>query len=239
MLACAHVFAPHVQAFATCGVSTRYRAVLNTCARWNGGKRKHASAWRSKTAATSKEEEAQRQRREHVPSNEEDAHVQTGRIEDPMEWDDEVEDEGEDALVWDECHGEETVGLTAEEDYVTPGNRIVLDACDDLFEMVEEEMKVRDVRRGRSHERTREETIPTARRSPMVGLPVQHTHEHANAWTELTAENLAIDACEQVLRQASELLELLGVSMETPGRNDTPTEESDEHTEEERTGQEQ
>uniref|UniRef100_A0A6U9Q812 Uncharacterized protein n=1 Tax=Picocystis salinarum TaxID=88271 RepID=A0A6U9Q812_9CHLO len=183
MLACAHVFAPHVQAFATCGVSTRHRAVLHTCVRWNGRKGKQGSAWRSKTAATSKEEEAQRQRREHVPSNVEDAHVQTGRIEDPMEWDDEVEDEGEDGLVRDECRGEETEGLTAEEDYVTPGNRIVLDACDDLFEMVEEEMKV--------------------------------------------------------LRQASELLELLGVSMETPGSHDTPTEESDEHTEEERTGREQ
>uniref|UniRef100_A0A6U9QVD9 Uncharacterized protein n=1 Tax=Picocystis salinarum TaxID=88271 RepID=A0A6U9QVD9_9CHLO len=174
MLACAHVFAPHVQAFATCGVSTRHRAVLHTCVRWNGRKGKQGSAWRSKTAATSKEEEAQRQRREHVPSNVEDAHVQTGRIEDPMEWDDEVEDEGEDGLVRDECRGEETEGLTAEEDYVTPGNRIVLDACDDLFEMVEEEMKVSGVRTGWYHERTREETIQTARRSPMEGLPVQH-----------------------------------------------------------------
>lgn len=133
MQASAHVFAAHVQSFAACGVSTRHRPVLITCVRWNGGKGKHGSAWRTKTAATSKEEEAQRQRRQHVPANEEDAHVQTGRMEEPTEWEDEVEDNGEDGLVWDEYQGEETGGLTAEEDYVTPGNRIVLDACDDLF----------------------------------------------------------------------------------------------------------
>ena len=94
MQACAHVCAAHVQAVAACGVSTRHRPVLITCARWNGGKGKHGSTWRTKTAATSKEEEAQRQRRQHVPANEEDAHVQTGRMEDPTEWEDEVEDDG-------------------------------------------------------------------------------------------------------------------------------------------------
>ena len=171
MQACAHVYAAHVQAFAACGVSTRHRPVLITYAHLNGGKGKHRSAWRTKTAATSKEEEAQQQRRQHVPANEQDAHVQTGRMEDPMEWEDEVED----GLVWDEYQGEETAGLTAEEDYVTPGNRIVLDACDNLFEMVEEEMKVRNVRKGRSHERTRVKNVRTTRRRRRVGHPEPNT----------------------------------------------------------------
>eukprot|EP00894_Picocystis_sp_ML_P005460 jgi/Pico_ML_1/55977/g1580.t1 len=81
----------------------------------------------------------------------------------------------EEAQAW-----EQGSGLTAEEDYVASGNRVVLDACDDLFEMVEEEMKV--------------------------------------------------------LRQASELLELLGVSMGSPGTNDGKAQ--DENEEEEGPGEE-
>lgn len=196
MRACAHAIArpsaPHVTMHVLVGASGGSPTCHGTAhvgmARWNAGKGKNGTWRRRKTAAMPQEEQ------QAHPTNE-DAQMHLEEAEKEETWFDEGEEEEEDASALDMTDEEAQAweqgsGLTAEEDYVTSGNRVVLDACDDLFEMVEEEMKVRQTRNEVPGPITHVEATPRARARPRGNRTRTSSHVQRTR-NELTAKNMA------------------------------------------------
>lgn len=199
MRACAHAIArpsaPHVTMHVLVGASGGSPTCHGTAhvgmARWNAGKGKNGTWRRRKTAAMPQEEQ------QAHPTNE-DAQMHLEEAEKEETWFDEgEEEEEEDASALDMTDEEAQAweqgsGLTAEEDYVTSGNRVVLDACDDLFEMVEEEMKVRQTRNEGPGPITHVEATPRARpRARTRGNRTRTSSHVQRTRNELTAKNMA------------------------------------------------